>query len=264
MSWDSLGGTGVMGALSVYDTRRFGMRVARMSVRAEEHDVRGAAREIMRHWERLNVRIAVVRWPLHAAAVADHLTDAGMTVVPADRLAYWGADLFASPPVGSDSAVVPLSAQPELADAVAEATAETFRGYRNHYEASECFPAEDVLAGYVEWARRCIDTRPEHVVVAVDGDEVTAFATTTPLADGQTLEVDLAGTVEARRREGWYSRLVDGLLSHAEALGFDRVVISTQEWNRPVQAVWARAGFRGFAAFETVHLTRTPADDADT
>ena len=58
----------------------------------------------------------------------------------------------------------------------------------------------------------------------------------------------------SHRGRGVYAALLSSLLAGLSSQGHDRLVISTQAGNVPVQRLWARAGLLPFAAFTTVHL----------
>ena len=255
MSWDDLRGLGVDAAPSVHDSRRFGLDVLRIVVRDEERDGSAAAARIVELIHQHRPDVAVVRWPARLLSVAGLLAEARLGVTPADTLLYWAGGADSSVPADR---LATLASEPRLVALLPDAVRETFRGYGNHYAASPVFPAEEVLAGYVEWATRTAAENPANCLVVVRDGEIAAFATTSTLRDGVSIEVDLAGTVPRHRGEGCYSRLFRGLLAQVASpadVAPARLLISTQAWNTAVQSLWVGAGLRPMAAYTTAHVT---------
>jgi hypothetical protein len=254
MTWDGLSGVGVTGSLGPYDSDRFGVSVARITVGHKAPDAHRAAAEVDNLVRLLEAEVSVVRWPASLNRIGDDLSRLGYALVPADTLVYWSAPLdeWTQPPRDFTT----LGETPAIAAALPDAVRRTFAGYVNHYSASAVFDSDAVLAGYVDWAIRDATARPfETYALAQGGQNIEGFATTSPVADGLCLEVNLAGIVPEARGAGRYGRLMSGMMAISRTKGYQRLVISTQAGNCRVQAAWVHIGLRPFAAFTTVHVT---------
>jgi GNAT superfamily N-acetyltransferase len=252
MSWDDLAGDGVSVLVNEQETARFGRVVLRVVVRSEVRDAGAAAGFVLDAVSDSGMDLAVVRWPARLIALGPHLAAAGLLVVPADTLVYWAGS--ATPPSEPQVAIAPLS---EMSDATADLEGlvrATFDDYPSHYAASPDLDPARVTEGYVEWAMRTAVQDPSRTWLAHESGQLLAFATTRLLADRSTVEVELAGTGPSHRGRGVYAALLSSLLAGLSSQGHDRLVISTQAGNVPVQRLWARAGLLPFAAFTTVHL----------
>ena len=120
------------------------------------------------------------------------------------------------------------------------------------FRSNPFFDPDRAAAGYVEWALSRVADENGLVLVLCRDNEPIGLAT---LADlGTELEIELAGLVSSAQGRGDYGSLLAGCLRTAARSGKGRVVISTQADNVRVQRAWIRAGFKPFAAVETVHL----------
>jgi GNAT superfamily N-acetyltransferase len=139
---------------------------------------------------------------------------------------------------------------------VADAVADSFAGYGNHYLANPLLDSAAALAGYQEWARRSLSGERDALVLVGSGRPI-GVATLVGSHDGTShLEVLLAGLVSAAQGRGSYAVLLTACADEARQRGLSRLIISTQVHIVRVQRAWARLGLRPFAAVETVHAVR--------
>jgi len=130
--------------------------------------------------------------------------------------------------------------------------AQTFTDYGNHYSANPLFAAEQILAGYQDWARRAV-AEGTAIVLSQSGRDV-AFATLSGI--GQTVEIELAGVAVDHQGTGIYPHLLAAVETEAVEQCAAEIVISTQAHNTKAQRAWARFGFLPTQAFTTVHVVR--------
>lgn len=258
MTWDGLSHGDVRLSESELDTRRFGMRVARLTVGEAAADAARVEAEVVAAVGESSSDVIVARWPARMTRVAGLVAGLGRRVIAADTLTYWDvpvADLTVRTAVG-DGLDTRTGVDGEDLDRV---LADSFHDYPSHYSANPAFPPALVLEGYLEWAGRTLATRPEDVVTLLRSGRAIGLATCMQGEDASFLEIELAGLVAAEQGGGRYSTLLHGVGQLAQDRGITRVAISTQASNVRVQRSWARAGFAPFAAFTTVHLV----DDRD-
>jgi GNAT superfamily N-acetyltransferase len=244
MSWaETVLGTRLSAGRSTLESRRFGKDVARVLVPARDSVT--TVDEVLEASLAAASEITVARYPSSRVRWFAHLAARAGSVIHADTLIYWrheSASIRSSERRGKRIQVAP--------EAAVEFVADAFAGYPNHYSANPLFDQADVLAGYQEWAGRTA-ARGDALGIEVEG-ELIALATVAVNAD--VLEVELAGVLSTRQRQGWYPALLSLVGDAAAERGCNAVVISTQASQTHVQRSWARAGFEPVVAFETVHL----------
>lgn len=236
---------------SALDSLRFGIKVARGLVSAHTpSDV--VVNEIMSS----DAGLVILRTDAGNSEPIVRLQRLGWPVIHADSLVYYGADLTA---VSSE----PLPEGVRQAtgtdrDVIHEIAEHGFASYRSHYAANPLLPQDEILAGYVEWAKSRL--APEKSgsctwVVSTEG-HVAGFATCDLAADRGEVEIVLNAVHPQFSRRGLYGRLLGGILHHYAAQSYRRLNISTQLWNYTVQRQWARAGLVLERAYDTYHIDR--------
>lgn len=236
---------------SALDSRRFGIKVARGQVSAgtPSDDI---VTEIMAS----DAYLVILRTDAGDSGAIVRLQRMGWPVIHADSLVYYGLDLTA----------VPIEPMPESVwqateadqDAIHEIAEYSFAGYRSHYAANPLLPQDEILAGYIEWAKSRLAPGNSGActwVVAAEGS-VAGFATCDLAADRSTVEIVLNAVHPRFSRRGLYGRLLKGILHHYASQSFRRLVISTQLWNYTVQRQWTRAGLVLERAYDTYHIDR--------
>lgn len=251
MTWSTYARDGVRSAVSATESARFGCSVARVDIGKATVEL------IAKSIAALDADVLVVRFDARRRDIPALLASSGRTVLPAGTLTYWERAVGpeTEPPyvTNDDVDVLPIDELGVAGRHVVESIVrDTFASYPNHYAANPLFDATRAAAGYVEWALSRLADDTGHVLVLRRGGEPIGLAT---LADvGGELEIELAGLVPQAQGRGDYGSLIAGCVHTAALAGRDRVVISTQVDNVRVQRAWIKAGFKPFAAVETVHL----------
>jgi hypothetical protein len=253
VSWDDFCGGGLTFADSALDSRRFGLRVARLTIGLDASP-ESVGDELVRVLRHSSADIVIARWPARLTVCAAIIGELAPGMVAADTLVYWDVPvdvLLAQTGTGDqlDSRVGDVSLL-ELESVFAE----SFRDYPSHYSANPAFAADKVLEGYLEWARRTAESRADDVVTLLRLGRPIGFATCMTGRNHEFLEILLAGLAATEQGSGYYATLLHGVGRLAQERGIPRVVISTQAGNVRVQRAWARAGFLPVAAFTTVHV----------
>lgn len=236
---------------SVLDSARFGIRVVR------GHVPTGTASDVVvDEVTHCDASLIILRTDAGDSDAIVRLQRQGWPVIHADTLVYYGIDLTAllheSPP-----ADVRLATDADR-DAIHEIAESGFAGYRAHYAANPLLPKDEILAGYVEWAKsRLAPTSPGSCtwVVVAEGC-VAGFATCDLSADMDRVEIVLNAVHPRFSRRGLYGCLLKGILLHYATRSYRRLVVSTQLWNYTVQRQWTRAGLSLERAYDTYHIDR--------
>lgn len=172
-----------------------------------------------------------------------------------DTLVYYMRPLAELPPPPTLPEGASLRrATPADAPHVTEVASAAFSGYFGHYHADPGLDNTAANAAYVEWAetstRRCGPETP--VLLACRDGGVTGFLTLRRNA-GPDSEIVLNAVSPEARKGGMYTALVCRALQEGRAMGSERMIVSTQINNYPVQRVWARLGFTHSHSFYTFH-----------
>lgn len=236
---------------SVLDSRRFGIRVARGQVPAS-----ASSDDVVSAVLANDATLIILRTDAGDSDAIVRLQRLGWPVIHADSLVYYGVKLAAQPHEALPEGVRPaIDADREAIHEIAE---HGFAGYRSHYAANPLLPQDEILAGYVQWAKsRLAPTNSGACtwVVTVEG-RVAGFATCDLAADKSTVEIVLNAVHPQFSRRGLYGRLLKGILRHYANQSYRRLVISTQLWNYTVQRQWTRAGLILERAYDTYHIDR--------
>ena len=236
---------------STLDSHRFGIKVARgqVPVGASSDDVVGAVMAS-------DASLVILRTDAGDSDAIVQLQRLGWPVIHADSLVYYGVDLATLPREQLREDV--RQATDTDRDAIHEIAEHSFAGYRSHYAANPMLPQDEILAGYVEWAKsRLAPENPGSCtwVVAAEG-LVVGFATCDLATDRSKVEIVLNAVHPRFSRRGLYGRLLKGILHHYANQSYRRLVISTQLWNYTVQRQWTRAGLAMERAYDTYHIDR--------
>ncbi|GAB3063242.1 hypothetical protein GCM10027053_27370 [Intrasporangium mesophilum] len=245
---------------SPLESSRFGVTVGRLSVGWDGEEQK-AAEFVATVLSSAQEELVIGRWPSRMLTLGAVAAQSGRAVLHADALVYWEAPpavvLNATEATPDPTIHVgPASSDPETAvEAVRMIVEDSFQAYGNHYLANPDLSAEAALAGYVEWAERTLEDRPDDVMLMrVDGRPL-GVATLIFDRDADDLEIELAGLARSAQGKGLYGRLLGECARQAASRGSRRLLISTQVQNIRVQRLWSRAGMVPFAAFDTVHAT---------
>src|SRR5262249_25303683 len=129
-----------------------------------------------------------------------------------------------------------------------------FAEYPNHYRANPLLRAEDVVAGYGEWALSHIGADDRTCWVAcVDGRIAGLACSAFDLRTGVCQGVLHAVSPDFARRR-IYTDLIRFTQNHFRARGLATLEISTQVGNLRVQRVWVKEGFTFETVIDTYHI----------
>jgi ribosomal protein S18 acetylase RimI-like enzyme len=236
-------------SLSELDTARFDLPIGRVALPSADH----VPADLPSRFLASRLEVLVVRYPAADVGAFAAMMQPGVAVIHADTLLYYGWRVGGGPatdlPAGYSVAGGPLGAS-----LLSDTTAQIFDGYVNHYAANPLVPAGQVVAGYVDWAVRHLETDDATVLgIEHEGGLVAVAAVS---IHGGELEIDLAGVLPAHRRRGVYDGLLGIVAEEARRRSLEKVVISTQAHNLAPQRAWARRGWLPEGAFQTVHLLR--------
>jgi ribosomal protein S18 acetylase RimI-like enzyme len=255
VSWAQLSSAGLTYAPSRADSDRFGVTVARASLGQSTTFTKQLAADVDDAL-RSEDEVVIVRFPASLTEIPAVVAASGRAVLAADTLVYWSAEpqalvdaAPAGPPEGFSigrGAVDPAR--------LTQAVVATFEDYPNHYAVNPAFPADQALAGYVEWALRSATADPDGLIVLEEAARLVGFATWS--TEEGVAEIELAGLVPSARGRGLYAHLLAEVGRSSAARGCRLLVISTQAGNARVQRAWIRAGLSPLAAFTTLHAVR--------
>ena len=112
------------------------------------------------------------------------------------------------------------------------------------------FLPANVERGYLSWFERELQRREAVVLVAADGDRIVGYCYGALEERDWNLLLDRHGAihdifvVDAGRRRGTGAALLSAMVAELEALGAERLVLSTMVSNAAAQRLFEHAGFR--------------------
>jgi ribosomal protein S18 acetylase RimI-like enzyme len=123
---------------------------------------------------------------------------------------------------------------------------------RMHHDvdAARFFLPDDVERGYGYWFGREIARDEARVLVATRGEQIVGYAYGTLEGRDWNALLDRHGALhdiyveDAERKRGTGRRLLDAIVAELEALGAERIVLSTMVSNTAAQRLFTSAGFR--------------------
>ncbi|MDI1254209.1 bifunctional GNAT family N-acetyltransferase/hotdog fold thioesterase [Thermomonas sp.] len=236
---------------SALESERFGLRISRAEM--DDLEEKRLVGQIIAD----SVDVAIIRLPAGLRTASSRLSRHGLPTLHADTLVYYTLDLGTHVPRALRNQDLAFSIATITDAAELQALVETtFVGYTSHYHANPNFPAERILAGYLEWAGGYIDTSSTDRItwVARRHGAIVAFACCKFNEHASTCEGVLYGVHPAHAGGGLYGDLIRHTQSEFKARGFGKMEVSTQVWNYAVQKVWAREGFVLARALDTFHV----------
>lgn len=260
MSFAELTGHDVLVRESAVESRRFDLRVIRVTVPAEA-DAGGVLPLI----EGSGAELAILRFPTARIDVLDIVRSSAWDLVPAGTVVYWEKRLHApdAPQQTPGDRPVNREATARDRDTVAQLIPLIFDGYRNHYSMNRALRGQAISDGYTEWALSRVNA-PDGFVTLLRHRAHDVGIATVAMEPHSDAEVELAGIHPDHQRQGHYATLMRGVERQAWERGARHLVISTQASNTRVQRAWVRLGFAPCLAVDTVHLmpresSRSPA-----
>jgi hypothetical protein len=236
---------------SALDSARFGIKVMRGQVPTNT-----PSDDIVQEITSCDAPLIILRTDAGDSDAIVQLQRQGWPVIHADTLVYYGINLTALPHKALPGDVRLATGADR--DAIHEIAENSFTGYRAHYAANPLLAQDEILAGYIEWAKSRL--APSNLgsctwVVTVEG-RTAGFATCDLSEDGSKVEIVLNAVHPQLSQRGLYGRLLQGILHHYAAQLYRHLAISTQLWNYTVQRQWARAGLSLERAYDTYHIDR--------
>jgi GNAT superfamily N-acetyltransferase len=250
MSFAELVGHDILVRESIVESRRFGIRVIRVTVPGDA-DADGALRLI----EGSGAELVVLRFATTRLDVSDVVRNSAWNLVPAGTVVYWDKHLQAP----DDSRKAPgdrdvnREATARDRDTVAQLIPLIFDGYRNHYSMNPALRGQAITDGYTEWALSRVNA-PDGFVTLLRRHAHDVGVATVALETHSDAEVELAGIHPDHQGQGHYATLMQGVERQAWDRGARHLVISTQASNIRVQRAWVRLGYAPCLAVDTVHL----------
>ncbi len=238
-------------SLSAIDQARFGMVVARSAAFTAR-----SLPDVLSFCRDHTVRMLVARCDASDFAAIHAIEAAGGRLM--DVLVYYARHLSGRVELPEPRHAV-RPGLPADASAVRWVAAESFRGYGGHYHADPRLDRAKCDETYADWAHRSCVSREvaDRVFVAEDAGRVVGFLTlrhNSPVED----EVPLNAVLPSHQRGGVYRSLMAGALASSRDRGVERLIISTQMTNVPVQKAWVRMGFEPSRSHFTFHLWFDP------
>jgi ribosomal protein S18 acetylase RimI-like enzyme len=120
----------------------------------------------------------------------------------------------------------------------------------HHTDPGRFFLPDRVEQGYAWWFRRELERKEAVILVATRGELIVGYAYGTIEERNWNALLDEHGAIhdifvdETVRRSGVGQKLVSALVSELEALGAQRIVLSTMVDNQAAQRVFLACGFR--------------------
>ena len=172
-----------------------------------------------------------------------------------DSLVYYERDLAEPPPPPASSRdIIVRDARPDDAAAVGDIARAAFSNYIGHFHADPRLDRAAANDAYVDWAQSSVmrqSERDQAKVLVCDG-HLAGFLTLRRNHASES-EIVLNAVHPDFQRRGFYERLLAEALVTAHGAGADRIIVSTQLDNFPVQRAWTKSGFRIASALHTFH-----------
>jgi len=233
-------------ALSELDSRRFGIRVARAELRADDLDPALAWCGAQR------IDLLVARLPEHATPPAAELARRGFERM--DTLVRWTGDLSV-PSRPQDAGSIDIrAARPDEAERVAALARRAFRGHVGHYHSDPRLDRTACDEVYADWAHRSSRAVGERcaVLLAERGSALVGFSVVRLGAPG-TAEGVLSGVEPEYRGRGVYAALHAARSEWCRARGAKSLVASAAAANAAITRCYERAGLTPSHACHTFH-----------
>jgi len=231
---------------SQIDSERFGVRVARAHVEAENLS------RVLAFCTAEQIDLLIARCATSELGNAQKMEAMGFLLM--DTLVYYSFDLEKSS-IPDDAPRVHLRRfVPGDETQVAKVATEAFQGYYGHYHADPRLERSKCDEGYVSWAVRSCSSKQvaTEVLIAERADRIVGFATLRQNTAEEGEGVLFAVAPEAQGMGIYRSFMIHGM-RWCEEKEVKRMVVSTQVTNVAVQKVWCRVGFEPAHSYYTFH-----------
>jgi GNAT superfamily N-acetyltransferase len=233
-------------AFSEVDSERFGIRVARAHVAAENLS------QVLDFCAAERINLLIARCETMELCTAQKMESLGFSLM--DTLVYYTFDLVKRAiPDDSPRARV-RKFVPEDRPQIETVAAAAFEGYYGHYHADSRLDRNKCDEGYVSWAvRSCTSKQVATEVLVAENDIGIVGFLTLRLNTPEELEGVLFGVAPEEQGFGIGRSLIVHGLEWCKERQAKRMVISTQVTNVAVQKVWCRVGFEPAHSYYTFH-----------
>jgi RimJ/RimL family protein N-acetyltransferase len=178
---------------------------------------------------------------------------------PVDTITEYLFDFSRSPiPVRADGLEMALAGPNDKEELIA-LTRETFDGYLGRFHVDPGFFSDRATEMYVKWLQKSLDkTLADEVLVAKIDGRIAGFLTMELKSEESRIaglrmgQGVLAGVAPFARGKGVYKAVINESL-HWFKDRADKVKVSTQVNNTPVQNAWTALGFRLVNSYHTLH-----------
>jgi len=194
-----------------------------------------------------SVDIAIIRVPVESIHNLYRLENLNIPYLVADTLVYYNVRL-------SDYPINPI-VNKDIAD-LATLVSEIFQEYHNHYFSNPFLNRNDIIEGYIEWAKNYIRTIQEDKTVFLikKQNNYIAFLTCSISFEKSEGEGVLYGVLSSESGNKIYSDMIRYTQKYMKNLGIKKMIVSTQVHNYAVQKVWMREGFSMYSSCNTIHV----------
>ena len=233
------------------ESRRFGMKIFRGQYEEFIWD------DVKKITDNSDYDVIIVRYPTNTIYEHYHLFDlSNCKILHTDSLVYYSAALqkIDIKPLRNNLEFEKLDSNtaPQL-DEIVEAI---FTNYQNHYYANPCFQREQIIEGYLEWAKSLIQDNSGFTWLIKDKDSMSnvSFLACSYDKTNSTSELKLGGVLPNYAGRGIYTDFVNYAQSYFKKKGIEKLITSTQLQNIAVQRVWQKLGFIFEKSYETYHI----------
>ncbi len=235
-----------------WDTRHFGVRIARYGPRKPDAVLRGVA------WaRRQGVEMLMARCHASDMVVLHALESAGFLHM--DTFLRFSLNVATATVVGGPGGTEVRPARPSDEIAIGRLARRAFRGLGGHFHSDPRLSPASCDALYAEWAVNSCRQRhlADVVLVAEDSGRLKGFITLKRLRPG-TAEGVLFAVDPAARGRGIGRHLMLAAIAWCQEQKVRELQMETHVHNFAAQAVWRRLGFDAYAAGHTLHLWLEP------
>jgi len=231
---------------SQVESERFGVRVARAHVGAKNFA------QVLDFCAAEQINLLIARCSTKELATAQKMESLGFLLM--DTLVYYAFDLEKRAIPDDSGRAHVRSFVPEDKTQIETVAAAAFAGYHGHYHADPRLDPRKCDEGYVSWAvRSCTSKEVATEVLVAEIDEKIVGFLTLRLNRPKEVEGVLFGVAPEAQGIGVGRALIVTGLESCKKQHAERMVISTQVTNVPVQRVWCRVGFEPAHSFYTFH-----------
>lgn len=182
----------------------------------------------------------------------------GRQVIHADVLEYFSWDLLKHRVFNIKSGRFDIS-QTSNYPKIEKLVREAFVDYRNHYSANPRLSRSSTVEGYLEWAKKLMESDNCRTYIATEPSigSAAGFVLTHLFSKDQTAEVLLNAVASEFRRMGVFSDCMVGAAKTMQEFDHvNRIVISTQSTNTAALTSWRSLGLEPWFSINTFHVMR--------